>query len=139
MGLQGWPVDEIEKHDDGTHTFTGINCTTCLGIYTSGFQTEGSFSEVVLDTEVAPEMGKAWQVAEQVFMKLAVPIRSWFEREVSKEHQQVFVVCLSEAVGVDLWLDGHFVRGEVDDAAAREGCQARLEEQVNVQKMAAIS
>lgn len=50
---------------------------------------------------------------------------------VSKEHQQVFVVGLSEAVGVDLWLDGHFVRGEVDDTATREGCQARLEEQVS--------
>ncbi|CBN76900.1 hypothetical protein Esi_0023_0181 [Ectocarpus siliculosus] len=51
---------------------------------------------------------------------------------VSKEHQQVFVVGLSEAVGVDLWLDGHFVRGEVDDAAAREACQARLEEQKRI-------
>ncbi|CAM9548885.1 unnamed protein product [Ectocarpus sp. 12 AP-2014] len=51
---------------------------------------------------------------------------------VSKEHQHVFIVGLSEAVGVDLWLDGHFVRGEVDDTAAREGCQTRLEEQKSI-------
>ena len=48
----------------------------------------------------------------------------------SKDLRHAFATSISEAAGIDLWLDGFHLRGMVADAADHEAAQARLEEQV---------
>lgn len=49
----------------------------------------------------------------------------------SKDARHQFVLKISEAVGVDLWLDTHRLKGLVTDACLREAAQAKLDEQVS--------
>eukprot|EP00904_Undaria_pinnatifida_P007132 jgi/Undpi1/3549/HiC_scaffold_16.g06921.m1 len=48
----------------------------------------------------------------------------------SKDARHVFVLEISEATGVDLWLDGRRLKGLVTDACLRDAAQAKLDEQV---------
>lgn len=49
----------------------------------------------------------------------------------SKDARHVFVLEISEATGVDLWLDGRRLKGLVTDACLRDAAQAKLDEQVS--------
>ena len=48
----------------------------------------------------------------------------------SEDLRHAFATSISEAAGIDLWLDGFHLRGMVADATHHEAAQARLEEQV---------
>ena len=49
----------------------------------------------------------------------------------SKDVRYQFLFKISEATGVDLWLDGNRLKGLVTDAGLREAAQATLDEQVS--------
>ena len=49
----------------------------------------------------------------------------------SNDVQPAFVLAMAKATDLDLWLDGHRLKGLVADAARRPSAQDKLEKQVS--------